>query len=211
MSEYEKQLEEANEALQRKIDELESRLSWEEKTKDLRVLAAEYHKMWGGEIYSTNKDKLVNSILSIDCNSIISMWKNGYRISTHIKKVDSYGLFEQTKYAVDIVGPYSSDNVLHDRDKFFGIEIAVYRSRFHPLVSDRCCLIMEHNRVCDFSGAIAESIHTLDRSNSKGIMNLMERVDICKRAMNGKLLIQDCYIKLDTWKHPWTAIPGITP
>lgn len=206
MEEYTKQLEEANEALQRKVEELESRLSWEEKTKDLRTLAAEYNKM-DKEIYTVNKDKLVKSILSLDANSIIDMWKNGYRISTEIREVDAFGLFSKKRYSVTIVGPYASGNISYDKNKFFGVQVSVRRSKFHPLVSDKCFLVMEHNRVCDFSGAIAESAHIIDSSKSKDIMNLMERVDICKLMMNGHLASQDCDIKLDTWKNPWTDIP----
>lgn len=209
MEEYTKQLEYANEALQRKVEELESRLSWEEKTKDLRTLAAEYNKM-DKEIYTVNKDKLVKSILSLDANSIIDMWKNGYRVSTEIKNTGyDDEILKGKRYSVTVVGPYAAGRISYDKNKFFGIQLAVRRSALHPFIREKCFLVVEHNRVCDFSGAIAESVHLIDTCNSKDIYNLIERINICKHMMNGKLLSQDCDIKLDTFKNPWTSIPGV--
>ena len=208
---YTRQLEEANEALQRRVEELESRLSWEEKTKDLRVLAAEYHKM-DQEIYTVNKNKLVNNIISLDSNSIIDMWKNGYRIST---KVENTGYSDQIlkgkRYSVTIVGPYAAGRISYDKNKFFGVQLAVRRSAIYPFVREKCFLVVEHNRICDFSGAISESAHLIDSCSSKDIYNLINRVNICKHMMNGQLLAQDCCIRLDTFKNPWADIPGVDP
>jgi hypothetical protein len=214
MSQYEKQLEEANESLQRRVEELEIRLSWEEKTKDLRNLANEYHRM-DKEIFSVNKNKLVNSILSLDNNSIISMWSNGYRISTRCSDIlddndIDFGFFPRKRHSVTIVGPYRNGDVGYDSDKFFGIVLSVRRSFFRPFISDKCFIIMEHNRVCDFSGAIAESVHSIDSIRSKDIFNLIKRVNICKCMMNGKLCNQDCFIKLDTFRNSWADMPEIT-
>lgn len=205
--EYIEQLEYENSKLKDTIEALHKKCEWEEKTKDLRTLASEYHKMHD-EIYKVNIDNIVNHFLSIDANSIIDMWSNGYRIFTEVRDVDDIGIFFKKRYSVHIVGPYTRGHISFHRDKFFGICLAVRRSKFYPFVSDSCFLTMEHNRVCDFSGAIAESCHIIDSKRSKDIINLIEKVNICKGIMNGKLTSMDCYVKRDTFKFPWTDIDG---
>jgi hypothetical protein len=205
--EYISQLEHANESLKNKVEELESRLTWEEKTKDLRALAVEYKKM-DKEVFTVNKDRLVNSILTLDSNTIMDMWSNGFRITTGIDRVDYCGqLFTPTRHSIYIVGPWSAGKISYDTNKYFAVSLSVTRSFFYPLVSDKCSLDIQHNRVCDFSGAIAESVHCVDRNIQKDILELIKRVNICKYMMNGKLLSQDCYVKIDTFKNPWTDIP----
>ncbi len=209
--EYIRQLEHANESLKNKVEELESRLSWEEKTKDLRELAVEYKNM-DKEVFTVNKDRLVNSILTLDSNAIMGMWGSGFRITTVIERDDYHGqLFTPTRHSINIVGPWSAGKISYDTNKYFAVSLSVTRSFFHPLVSDKCFLAIQHNRVCDFSGAIAESVHCVDRNIQKDILDLIKRVNICKYMMNGKLLSQDCHVKIDTFKNPWTDIPEVTP
>jgi len=207
--EYIRQLEHANESLKNKVEELESRLSWEEKTKDLRALAVEYKKM-DKEVFTVNKDRLVNSIHTLDSNTIMGMWSNGFRITTGIERVDYCGqLFTPTRHSICIIGPWSAGKISYDSDKYFAVSLSVTRSFFYPLVSDKCSLSIQHNRVCDFSGAIAESVHCVDRNIQKDILDLIKRVNISKYMMNGKLAAMDCALKIDTFKNPWTDIPEV--
>lgn len=207
MKEYEKQLEEANESLQRKVEALETRLSWEEKTKDLRTLAVEYHKM-DKEIYDVNMTKIVDGFLSLDVNCIIDMWKKGFRINTVVgKKNDDGNFFCGKRYSVYIAGPFNNNRIGYDSEHMFAMNLEVLRSTWSPLIHDQCSIVIEHNRVCDFSGVIAQSTHTLDKKYSKQIVDFHKKIDICKSFMNN-LITSNLYVKRDTFKFPWTDIPG---
>ena len=204
--EYISQLEQANQSLQERVEELEKRLDWEEKTKDLRQLAIEYHRM-DKEIYEVDKNKIVDSFLSIGVDTIIDMWKRGYRIGTIEKSLTGeMEIFGRKRYSAFIAGPFNGNRIGYDNDKFFSMEISVRRSKFYPLMKDKCFLLFEHNRLCDFSGAIAESCHILSPDKSKDILDLVKRIDICKKIMNSTVI--GAYVKRDSFKFPWTDIPG---
>lgn len=207
--EYIRQLEHANESLKNKVEELESRLSWEDKTKDLRTLAVEYKKM-DKEVFTVNKDRLVNSILTLDSNAIMDMWSNGFRIVTGTESEGYCGqLFTPTRHYINISGPWRAGKISYNSDKYFAVALSVTRSFFYPLVSDKCLLAIQHDRICEFSGAISESVHCVDRNIQKDIFDVIKRVNISKYMMNGKLLSQDCSIKMDTFRNPWTDIPEV--
>ena len=193
---YISQLEKANHSLQDKIEELEKKLNWEEKTKDLRNLGHEYHKMHD-EIYKINVETIVNSFLSIDVGTILSMWGGGYRISTEV--IDSYDhtLIGKKIHRVSIVGPFNDGRIGSDRDKFFAMALSVLRSNFHPLIKDKCFCIIEHNRIDDFNGSICESAHVIDAKYSKVIFDFIKKIDICKNIMNGECV--KAYLKCDTF------------
>jgi hypothetical protein len=203
-NEYIAQLENANQFLQDKVEELEKRLDWQDKTKDLRHLAIEYHRM-EQEIYKVDKTKLVDSFLSIDVNTILDMWKRGYRIgTTQRSSYTDTSFFGRKRYAAFMCGPFNENRIGFDKDNFFGIEISVRRSKFYPLMKDSCFIILDHNRTCPFSGAISESCHMLSPDKSKDILDLVKRIDICKKMMNGNVM--GAFIKRDTFKFPWTDI-----
>ncbi len=201
-NEYISQLEKANEFLHYRVEELEKRLDWQEKTKDLRQLGIQFHRM-DKEIYEVDKTKLIDSFLSIDANTILDMWVKGYRIGTNERSCFSdTSFFGRKRYSAFICGPFKDDRIGFDKDKFLAMEISVRRSKFYPLVKDSCFLILEHNKLCPFSGAIAESCHMLNPNKSKDILDLVKRIDICKKMMNGNVL--GAYVKRDTFKFPWT-------
>ena len=60
----------------------------------------------------------------------------------------------------------------------------------------------------------------IDSSYGRKIIDLMKRVDICKKIMNGNLICMDkingmhpmnCVVSRDTFKYPWTDMEGFTP
>jgi hypothetical protein len=212
-------LEDENARLRDKIEILSRKTEWEEKTKDLRTLGAEYKKM-DEEVYSVNKDKILNDFLSLDTASIISMLEHGYRISTSQEPVSDPCFIPKIRHAVNIAGPYVQGIISYNSETFFAVSLSVRRSRFYPLISDSCFLTFEHNRVCNFSGAIAESCHMIDSKHGNTIIELLSRVNMCKKIMNGKLLCMDedkdghpvnCRVSRDTFKYPWTDLKGFDP
>jgi hypothetical protein len=207
--EYIKQLEESNQKLQDRVEELETKLDWREETKDWRTMAESLrtdkrHDWRFGELRSSKEDcKMIDGILSMSGETINDMWMHGYRINTFCEQVDDGHLWSRRKHGFTIICKEGS------KYPPFAVSIYVSKSAF-PWVSNRCYILMAHNKICDFSGSMAQSFNRLDSSLDKRILNMVKLIETCKVSMNGRLLNMKAtqwYSFPDKFFSPWADVP----